>query len=138
MSLLEPDLGHDPGAQSSDRNFGAVFAALFALIGFWPLLHRLAPHWWAVGVAALFALATLVRPAVLHPLNRAWSLLSRLLHRITSPLVMGAIFFLCMTPTGWIMRRRGRDVLSLARRKELSSYWIAYARAPPESMQNQF
>ncbi len=138
MTLLEPDLGRDSGAQSSDRNFGAVFTALFALIGCWPLLHRLAPHWWALGVAAVFALVTLARPAVLHPLNRAWSALSRLLHRITSPLVMGAIFFLCMAPTGWLMRRLGRDVLSLARRKELSSYWITYAPAPPESMRNQF
>ena len=53
---------------------------------------------------------------------------------------MGAILFLCITPIGWIMRLRGKDVLSLARRSDLSSYWIG--REPPtpqsHSMKNQF
>ena len=59
---------------------------------------------------------------------------------MVSLLVMGAILFLCITPIGWIMRLRGKDVLSLARRSDLSSYWIG--REPPtpqsHSMKNQF
>jgi hypothetical protein len=138
-TILEPDLARDPAPESSDRSFGVVFAVVFGLMGCWPLLHRLAPRWWAFGVAAAFALATLVRPSVLRPLNRAWLLLARLLHRVTSPLVMGVIFFLCVTPTGWIMRWLRKDVLALARRSDLASYWIeCEPTPPPESMRNQF
>ncbi len=61
----------------------------------------------------LLLVALVLRPQILHPLNRAWLALGRLLHRVVSPLVMGAIFFLCVTPTAWIMRLRGKDVLSL-------------------------
>jgi len=55
-------------------------------------------------------------------------------------LVMGIIFFTVVTPTGWMMRLRGKDVLSLKRRSDLDSYWIK--RGPPQSeaetMKHQF
>jgi Saxitoxin biosynthesis operon protein SxtJ len=117
-----------------------VFAALFSIIGLLPLLRLEQPRWWALGVAAAFALVAVIRPGLLHPLNRAWLALGRLLHRVVSPLVMGAVFFLCVTPVAWIMRLRGKDVLSLARRPDLSSYWITREPSPPpaETMKRQF
>ena len=45
----------------------------------------------------------------------------------------GRRLLLCVTPTGWIMRLRGKDVLSLKRRPDLSSYWIAREPAPPDA-----
>ena len=137
-TVLEPRVDRGPAPESSDRSFGVVFAGVFALIACWPLWSAQPPRWWALGLAATFALAAVVRPQILHPLNRAWLALGRLLHLVVSPLVMGAIFFLCVTPIGWIMRRRGKDVLSLARRSDLSSYWITRDRAEAQSMKNQF
>ena len=61
---------------------------------------------------------------ILHHLNRAWLAFGKLLHRIVSPIVMSAIFFICVTPTAWIMRIRGKDLLSLKRRPDLKTYWI--------------
>jgi predicted membrane metal-binding protein len=139
-TVLEPSLPRGPAPESSDCSFGLVFAGVFALIGCWPLLYLQAPRWWALAIAAAFAGIALARPQILHPLNRAWLALGLLLHRIVSPLVMGAIFFLCVTPIAWIMRLRGKDVLSLARRPDLSSYWIAREPPPPatETMNRQF
>jgi len=53
---------------------------------------------------------------------------------------MGTVFFLCVTPVAWIMRLRGKDVLSLARRPDLSSYWITRepSSPPTETMKRQF
>ena len=137
-TVLEPRVDRGPAPESSDRSFGVVFAGVFALIACWPLWSAQSPRWWALGLAAAFALAAFIRPQILRPLNRAWLALGRLLHLVVSPLVMGAIFFLCVTPIGWIMRRRGKDVLSLARRSDLSSYWITRDRAEAQSMKNQF
>ena len=92
-------------------------------------------------VAAAFAVLALVQPQLLHLLNRAWLAFGRLLHRIVSPLVMGMLFFAAVTPTGWLMRLRGHDLLSLKRRPELKSYWIrreAESQPAPETMKNQF
>jgi hypothetical protein len=139
-TVLEPSLARAPVPESSDRSFGLVFAAVFAVIGLLPLLRLEQPRWWAIGIAAAFALLAVVWPDLLRPLNRAWLGLGRLLHRVVSPLVMGAVFFLCVTPVAWIMRLRGKDVLSLARRPDLSSYWIARGPSPPpaETMKRQF
>jgi hypothetical protein len=140
-TVLEPTIDRGPAPESSDRSFGFVFAVVFCIIGCWPLVHGESLRWWALVVALAFAVLALVRPQLLHPLNRVWQAVGRLLHRIVSPLVMGMFFFAAVTPTGWLMRLRGRDILSLKRRPELKSYWIRRepeARPAPETMKNQF
>jgi len=138
-TVLEPKLAREL-PESSDRSFGLLFAAVFAAIGCLPLLHGEIPRWWSFAVAIAFGGAAVIRPRVLHQLNRAWLALGRLLHRIVSPVVMGAIFFLFVTPLAWIVRWQGKNLLSLSRRPDLSSYWIARRPPPPatESMKQQF
>lgn len=139
-TVLEPHIDKVSKPASSDRSFGFVFAAALTIITFLPLLHHRSPRWWAFGVALAFAAVALLRPQMLHPLNRAWLGLGNLMHRVVSPVVMGAIFFACVTPIAWIMRRRGSDLLSLKRRPELESYWIKRPTSPldPQSMRNQY
>ena len=117
-TVLEPKIDRGPAPESSDRSFGFVFAVVFALIAAWPLYYGEAPRWGMAAIAVAFVLVALVRPKLLRPLNRAWLVFGRLLHMMVSPLVMGFIFFLCVTPIGFIVRRR-KDVLSLKRRPDL-------------------
>ena len=137
-TVLEPKIERAAAPESSDRGFGFVFAVVFTLIGCWPFLYWQPPRWWALAIAAAFGLIALIRPQILHPLNRLWLALGRLLHKVVSPLVMGLIFFATVTPTGWIMRLLGKDVLSLKRRPDLKSYWIKREPSGQESMKNQF
>ena len=139
-TVLEPQIDRAPKPTSSDRSFGLVFAAAFTVIAFLPLLHRGSPRWWALGLAAAFAAVALAAPRLLHALNRAWLGVGHLLHRITSPIIMGAVFFLCITPMAWIMRKRGADLLSLQWRADLKSYWIERPASAPDaqSMRNQY
>jgi hypothetical protein len=139
-TILEPTIERGPAPESSDRSFGLVFAAAFSIIACWPLVHWGSPRWGALVVAAAFAVVAFASPRLLHPLNRVWLALGRLLHKIVSPLVMGAIFFAAVTPTGWIMRLRGKDLLSLKRRPDQKSYWIRrpLGRPEAETMKNQF
>ena len=110
------------------------------IVGALPLLHLGQPRWWALCVAALFGLVALLKPVVLHPLSRVWLALGRLLHKIVSPVVMGAIFFLVVTPIGWIQRMIGRDILSLRRNRGAATYWVARDAQPPanDAMKRQF
>ena len=128
--------GTSPG---SDRTFGLVMAGalgLLALLNFWH--HgRLWP--WEMAIAALFLLAALLRPAMLHPFNRVWMKLGLLLHKIVNPIVMGLLFYGTIWPTGVIMRSRGRDLLRLKRELASDTYWIARPPGPaPETMRDQF
>jgi predicted membrane metal-binding protein len=138
-TVLEPALAPIATPKSSDRSFGFVFAAVFAIVGAWPLMRGETPRWGALAIAVVFALIAFTRPQILRPVNRAWQFIGLLLHRVMSPFVMLAIFFLCVTPIAVITRLRGKDVLSLKRRPDLSSYWITCDPPPnAESMKHQF
>lgn len=125
---------------SSDRSFGIVFTVFFAIIGLLPLLHGHGLRLWALAVSAVFLLLALLFPACLAPLNRLWTKFGMLLHHIVSPLALGILFFLVVTPIGLVMRLFGKDPLRLRLDRSASSYWIE--RTPPgptaDSLKNQF
>ena len=125
---------------SSDRAFGYVFAAFCALVAALSWYHE-GKHWpWWFGAAGLFALVALVRPGLLAPLNLLWTKLGVLLAAVVSPVVLGLVFYLCVTPIGWLMRLMGKDPLRLRLEPEAETYWIR--REPPgpapDSLKNQF
>ncbi|KIL97833.1 hypothetical protein CCC_00894 [Paramagnetospirillum magnetotacticum MS-1] len=124
----------------SDRSFGLVFAAVFAIVALLPLKDGGEPRLWAGVVAALFLLVAFVYPKALKPLNKLWFLVGMALHHVVTPLVMGLLFFLTVTPIALIMRALGKDPLGLKRDDACASYWIV--RTPPgpapESMRRQF
>ena len=47
-----------------------------------------------------------------------------LLGKIISPLIMGLIFFLVVTPIGILLKLTGKDVLNLKKNENKKSYWI--------------
>ena len=123
----------------SDRTFGWVMAAALALLTLFNGWHsgRLWP--WTLALAAAFAVMTVIRPAALHPLNRVWTKLGLLLHKIANPVLMGLIFYGTVLPTGLVMRWSGKDPLRLKRDEGTESYWIRRTPGPaPETMRDQF
>jgi hypothetical protein len=124
----------------SDRSFGLVMAAFFILVAIAPLRHHQHVRNWAFGVAGLFLIFALIRPALLKPLNKAWMALGLLLSRFVTPVVIGIMFYLVFTPVGFIYRMLGRDPLRLSFSKSDKSYWIERRPPgpPPEEMLNQF
>ncbi len=125
---------------SSNRAFGWVFVAVFAIIGAWPLLSGGALRWWSVITAAVILLITLVAPALLALPNRLWMRFGVLLNRVISPVVLAFLFYAVVTPMGMLMRAFGKDSLRLRRGGADASYWIK--RDPPgpkpDSMNHQF
>ena len=124
----------------SDRSFGVVMAVALAAITLLNAWHsgRLWP--WTGGLAALFLVAALLRPSILHPLNLIWLRFGLLLHKVVNPIVMALLFYGTVLPTGLVMRMMGRDLLRLKRQPDADSYWIV--RQPPgpspETMKDQF
>jgi hypothetical protein len=126
--------------QGSDKSFGLVFAGFFAIVGFFPLFKGEELRLWALVLAALFLAVSFIRPELLKPLNRVWFLFGLLLHKVVSPLVMGLLFFVTITPIALLMRLSGKDPLRLKRDPKMSSYWILRDPPGPEAggMTRQF
>ena len=124
----------------SDRSFGIVMGLFFVFIGLLPLRSHHGVRAWALALAAVFVAAALVRPNWLRPLNRAWTAIGLWIGLVTTPLIVGLLFFLAVTPTAMIMRLFRKDPLRLRFDPAASSYWIVRTPPgpPPESMRNQF
>jgi len=124
----------------SDRSFGIVIAAAFAIVGLLPLRHAETPRLWALLCAVIFAGLALRAPDRLRALNKLWFRLGRALHRVTNPIIMGVLFFGVLAPVSLIFRLRGVDPLGLSFDRAASSYW--HARKPSEDpstdMRRQF
>jgi hypothetical protein len=122
----------------SDRSFGLVFTAVFLIVALFPLWRRGDPRWWSIGVAATFFVLALAWPKALAPLNRLWLRIGLLMHRVMNPIIMGAVFYLVVTPFGVLMRRvRGEPAVRRQPDKTVSTYWIERSDAS-SPMDQQF
>jgi hypothetical protein len=114
---------------SSDRSFGVVLAAAFLVLAAWPMRTGDAPRYPALGIGAAFVLCALIKPSVLHPLNRAWLWVGLLLAKLIHPIVLALLFFGVVTPVGILVRLCGKDLLRLRFDRSARTYWIH--RDPP-------
>ena len=120
----------------SNRSFGIVFSIFFLLIAIYPLINSEGLRVWSLIITVIFLFLGLINSKILTPLNKLWFKFGILLGRILSPLIMGVIFFLVVTPIALIMRTIGKDLLNLKFNKD-KSYWIKKA-SPKSKMKNQF
>ena len=120
----------------SNKSFGVVFFGVFLVISLYPLINAGEIRIWSLIISFIFLILGLLNSNILGPLNIIWFKFGILLGRVISPLIMGVIFFLVVTPIGLIMRLIGKDVLNLKYNKN-ESYWIKKS-GPKNNMKNQF
>jgi large-conductance mechanosensitive channel len=120
----------------SNRSFGIVFFAVFLLIGLYPLLKGGDLKIISILIAIIFLILGVINSKLLTPLNKFWFKFGLLLGQVISPIVMGVIFFLVVTPIGYLMRLLGKDVLRLKKTND-NSYWVKKSNLKSK-MKNQF
>ena len=122
---------------NSNRSFALVFFVLFLIISLWPLNSGGSIKIWAASISIIFLILGLINSKLLTPLNILWFKFGIILGNIFSPIVMGVIFYLLVTPTGIILRIMQKDLLNIKYNKEKKSYWIK-RNTPIGSMKKQF
>ena len=120
----------------TNKNFGIVFSIVFLIIALFPLINDGSLRIWSLTVSMVFLFLGLINSKILTPLNKIWFKFGLILGRIVSPVIMGIIFFLVVTPIAFIMRLVGKDLLNLKFNKN-KSYWIE-KNGPKSKMKNQF
>ena len=120
----------------TNKNFGIVFFIVFLIIALFPLINDGSLRIWSLIVSTIFLFLGLINSKILTPLNNIWFKFGLLLGKVVSPVIMGVIFFLVVTPIAFIMRLVGKDLLNLKFNKQ-KSYWIEKT-GPKSNMKNQF
>ena len=121
---------------SSNKSFGIVFFIVFLIIALYPLIKDGEIRLWSLIVSLIFLILGLINSTILTPLNRLWFKFGIFLGKIVSPIVLGTIFFLIVTPTGLLLRLFGKDVINL-KYNDNNSYWIEKT-GPKSNMKDQF
>ena len=122
---------------SSNRSFGLLFFFVFLIISLWPLLNEDPFRIWSIVIAIIFLILGLMNSKLLTPLNILWFKFGLLLGFIVSPIVMGIVFFLVITPTGFIVKIMNKDLLNNKYDNKKKSYWINRTKTK-NTMKQQF
>ena len=108
---------------NNNKSLGLLFFFIFIVISFWPLLNGENVRIWSIVMAIIFLTLALVKPQILNPLTKLWIKFGELIGKFISPIVIGLIYFVILTPIGLLMRIFNKDLLNLKFSEE-SSYWI--------------
>jgi hypothetical protein len=140
MAAHEKPQSFDHREPPSLRSFGLTFVTVFALIAIWPMFFGGPVRIWSLTISIVMLALTFFAPAVLAPLNRLWFKIGMLMHGIVSPIILGLMFFVAVTPIALLMRLFGKRLISKGPEADKASYWIK--RDPPgpdpKSLNNQF
>tara|TARA_Y100000590_G_scaffold284992_1_gene320761 strand:+ start:1386 stop:1769 length:384 start_codon:yes stop_codon:yes gene_type:complete len=121
---------------SSNRSFGIVFFVVFLLIAIYLFYKDGNLRFWLLAIATLFFVLGLLNSKILTPLNKIWFRFGLIIGKIVSPIVMGIIFFLVITPISFLIKIMKKDLLNLKNNNK-KSYWIEKT-TPKSKMKNQF
>jgi Saxitoxin biosynthesis operon protein SxtJ len=118
------------------RKFAFTLAAAFGVLA--------AVLWWRdrqtvstvlAAVAAAFALAGLLLPGHLGPVYRGWMGFAHAISKVTTPIFMGVVYYLVITPIGFLRRAFGGNPL---RAHQGPSGWVDRAESPRGDLTRQF
>ena len=121
------------------RKFGlSVGSAFMVLGGIAAWRHRTTSEAVLYTLGSALILAGILAPTHLGPVQRAWMALAHRLSKITTPVFMGVVYYVVMTPAGFLRRRMGGPIS--APREQGASRWMPHAPAvmTAERMERQF
>jgi hypothetical protein len=111
------------------RRFGYTLGTAFLVLGAL-LIWRGHPYGASAAavIGALLAFGGLMCTERLGRVQHEWMLLALVISWVTTPIIMGIVYFVAFTPTGLLMRLFGRNPIE--RGHSQTSFWVA---RPPGS-----
>jgi|TARA_B110000467_G_scaffold119631_1_gene110837 hypothetical protein len=121
---------------ATNKSFGIIFFIFFIIVSIFPLFKEENIRIWSLIIAVIFLILGLFNSKALTPLNKIWFKFGILLGSFVSPIVMGVVFFVIVTPTSLVMRALGKNLLNLKKGNK-KTYWIERSKIKSK-MKNQF
>ena len=115
---------------------GAAFAALFGM--FLPWLLDLSYPVWPWVVFAILALGGLLLPEALRPVHYWWMRLALLISKVTTPIVLGVVFFFVFMPFGLVAKILGKDPMRRKLNDTIDSYRVDSEPSAREDLENPY
>ena len=121
----------------SNKSFGRLFLIIFLVLtitGYFIQNSFLIIA--SLSISIIIFISLMINPDLLGPFNKLWMLFGFMLGKIISPIVLGLLFFLVISPVALLCKMFGRDELRL-KGSTASSYWVD-RREGQTSFTNQY
>ncbi len=112
------------------RSFGLLFGGLAAGLTVYLLATDKGTWPWAALAALFFAITGLFAYPVLKPVYRAWMKFAFVLGWVNTRILLGAFFYLVLTPIGLVLRLAGKDLLDRRIDRSAPTYWTRRQSEP--------
>jgi len=130
-----------PLVTDTNRSFGILFTIIVAAgAAYCAWKYNLALATPLFAIALVLLIFAIYFPSRLEKGKRTWLLLGEKLSMVVNPIVLAVLFFGVVTPTAFVSRALGRDVLRL-RPRSCSTYWLERQpsdRSPRDFFYQQF
>ena len=122
----------------TNKSFGLTFGTVFLIVFFYVFIEYDNSNLYLsiLFISIIFYLLGFLNSKILYPLNFIWFKFGIFLGKIVSPIILGIIYFLVVTPTGIVMKIFKKDLLAL-KFTDKNSYWIK-SKGTKSKMKNQF
>ena len=115
---------------------GAIAAGLFGV--FFPWLLEAGFVLWPWVLCGLLALMGLVAPMSLRPVYQVWMRFGLMMSRFTTPLIMGLVFFLVITPVALTMKMLGKDPMKRKLAQDQTTYRVTSSKTARERLERPY
>ncbi len=130
-----PDLDRK-GLREFGFTTGAAVVVIFGL--FFPWLLEIQWPIWPWAIAAGFWVLALVQPMWLKWIYRGWMRFGLFASKIMTPLVLGIVFFVMISPMALVRRLMGKDPMRRTLDPDEKSYRVKSTRSPKEKLEKPF
>lgn len=117
------DIKNIQSTKNDLRNFGLSVGGVLLFIGAFLLLKSKPSAQYFLIISLVLILPALFFPALLKPLQKIWMALAIVMGWISTRIILSLLFYFVLTPIGFIMRLKGKDILDEKIEKEKASYW---------------
>ena len=126
-----------PYSAAAGRKFGITVGAAFVGLG---LIARWRGHPTSFTVLGslgiVLILSGLLIPALLGPVERGWMKLALLISKVTTPVFMGILYYVVLTPVGWSRRTFSKS--ALIHKAGPTGFWLDRSTTPRSTLDRQF
>jgi Saxitoxin biosynthesis operon protein SxtJ len=122
--MFREEIKKIPMDRKALRNFGLLMAFVLLLAGGWLWWKASASWLWIAGASALLAVIGFASPGILKPFYRGWMILAVIMGWVMTRVVLTLVYYLVLTPIGFLGRAFGEQFLHLKRSKDSDTYWI--------------
>ena len=123
--MIIEEIGNIKSGRSDLRKFGLTMGIVLVLLGGLIWWRGKDYYYYFLGIAATFILIGAAIPFLLKPIHKFWMILAVLMSWFMTRVILSVLFYLGLTPIGFLAKLFGKDFLGLKFSKNTThSYWI--------------